>query len=120
MAQRYAFIAEWLDPNTAVLWRYQLFWYPDTLEIEMVRAAGTKACTLQLLWKQSCDQLQCFTLLQFDIKNRRHFLKRVKYDGVTLQQLYLGSTVVVYARQLRLIEYGDQYTRQCIEACAER
>lgn len=36
MSQRYAFIAEWLDPNTGVLWRYQLFWYPDNFEVEMV------------------------------------------------------------------------------------
>jgi len=57
---------------------------------------------------------------QFDIKNRRHFLKRIKYDGVTLQQLYIGSTIVVYARQLRLIEYGDDFTRQSIEARAEK
>eukprot|EP00882_Tetradesmus_deserticola_P033432 GHRQ01038195.1.p1 GENE.GHRQ01038195.1~~GHRQ01038195.1.p1 ORF type:complete len:115 (+),score=18.40 GHRQ01038195.1:887-1231(+) len=57
---------------------------------------------------------------QFDIKNRRHFLKRIKYDGVTLQQLYIGSTIVVYARQLRLIEYGDDFTRQSIENRAEK
>jgi nucleoside-diphosphate kinase len=57
---------------------------------------------------------------QFDIKNRRHFLKRIKYDGVTLQQLYIGSTIVVYARQLRLIEYGDEFTRQSIETRAEK
>eukprot|EP00878_Enallax_costatus_P033073 GHUV01036457.1.p1 GENE.GHUV01036457.1~~GHUV01036457.1.p1 ORF type:complete len:120 (+),score=32.60 GHUV01036457.1:575-934(+) len=91
MAQRYAFIAEWLDPNSGVLWRYQLFWYPDTSEIEM-----------------------------FDIKNRRHFLKRVKYDGVNLQQLYIGSTITVYSRQLRLIEYGDEYTRHAVESRTER
>ncbi|WIA11558.1 hypothetical protein OEZ85_011667 [Tetradesmus obliquus] len=91
MSQRYAFVAEWLDPNSGVLWRYQLFYYKDTNELEM-----------------------------FDIKNRRHFLKRIKYDGVTLQQLYIGSTIVVYARQLRLIEYGDDFTRQSIEARAEK
>jgi hypothetical protein len=38
MSQRYAFIAEWLDPNSGVLWRYQLFYYKDTNELEMVRA----------------------------------------------------------------------------------
>jgi hypothetical protein len=42
MSQRYAFIAEWLDPNSGVLWRYQLFYYKDTNELEMVRASVTK------------------------------------------------------------------------------
>lgn len=37
MSQRYAFVAEWLDPNSGVLWRYQLFYYKDTNELEMVR-----------------------------------------------------------------------------------
>lgn len=58
--------------------------------------------------------------LQFDIKNRRHFLKRVKYEGVTPQQLYVGSVIVVYTRQLRLIDYGDEFTRKTLEARSER
>lgn len=37
MAQRYAFIAEWLDSNSGVLWKYQFFFYPDSNEVEMVR-----------------------------------------------------------------------------------
>lgn len=40
MADRFAFIAEWLDPNTGVLWKYQLFYYPQTSEIEMVSGLG--------------------------------------------------------------------------------
>jgi len=62
-----------------------------------------------------------FTLfLQFDIKNRRHFLKRVKCDSVELSQLYVGSTVTVFARHLHLIAYGDEATRRAVEARAQR
>eukprot|EP00775_Hariotina_reticulata_P006258 gene6258-6496_t len=91
IAARLAFIAEWLDPNSGVLWRYQLFYYPATGEVEM-----------------------------FDIKNRRHFLKRVKYEGVTPQQLYVGSTVLIYSRQLRLVDYGDEATQLANEGRSER
>lgn len=35
--ERYAFVAEWLDPNAGVTWRYQLFYYFKTKEVEMVR-----------------------------------------------------------------------------------
>ena len=34
---RLCFITEFLDPNSGVLWKYQLFYYPDTKEVEMVR-----------------------------------------------------------------------------------
>ena len=37
MATKYAFIAEWLDPGTGYLWKYQLFFYAETNEVEMVR-----------------------------------------------------------------------------------
>ena len=48
------------------------------------------------------------------------FLKRIRYDGVTLPQLYLGNTIMVYSRQLKITEYGDDFTRSRLEAKAER
>jgi hypothetical protein len=35
-------------------------------------------------------------------------------------QLYVGSRVVVFARQLHLTAYGDEATRRAVEARAER
>jgi hypothetical protein len=46
MSQRYAFIAEWLDPNSGVLWRYQLFYYKDTNELEMVSGEMRAWCVV--------------------------------------------------------------------------
>ncbi|XP_051871032.1 nucleoside diphosphate kinase 7 isoform X4 [Pristis pectinata] len=46
----------------------------------------------------------------FDIKNHRTFLKRTKYDELRSEDLFVGSIITVYARQLRLVDYGDQYT----------
>jgi hypothetical protein len=57
---------------------------------------------------------------QVDIKNRRHFLKRTKYEELKPSLLYLGSTVTVFARQLKLVEYGDEYTRGKMENQSEK
>lgn len=172
--QRWAFIADWLDPNSGVRWTYQLFAHHAgaptnaAIEVEMVswkllgRVSSCGEGSVGLLWggcqivstathRNSCRNLSSlqhpttawtitlhastvykacagrarehdgFTLLvQFDIKNRRHFLKRVKCDSVELSQLYVGSTVTVFARQLHLIAYGDEATRRAVEARAQR
>eukprot|EP00955_Chlamydomonas_euryale_P079950 363361-Chlamydomonas_euryale.AAC.15 len=34
--------------------------------------------------------------------------------------LFVGSTVTVYNRQLKLLKYGDEYTRKHIEMLTER
>lgn len=40
------------------------------------------------------------------------FLKRMAYPEISQQQLYVGSIVTVYSRQLKLVDYGDTYTRK--------
>jgi nucleoside-diphosphate kinase len=59
-------------------------------------------------------------VLQFDIKNKRHFLKRVKCGTVEPAQLYVGSTVTVFARQLHIIAYGDEASRRAVEGRSQR
>jgi len=80
--ERFAFIAEWYDPNAALVRKYQLLYYPKDKTLEM-----------------------------YDIKNRRIFLKRSKYESISSKDLYIGSIVNVHSRQLSLVDYGDQYTR---------
>lgn len=70
---------------------YQLSYYPETCEVEM-----------------------------YDIKNRRMFLKRCKYEDLQADQLYLGSTITVYGRQLKLVDYGDDFTRNSLASNSER
>jgi nucleoside-diphosphate kinase len=31
--------------------------------------------------------------------------------GVSVDELFIGSVVTVYSRQLKLVEYGDLFTR---------
>jgi nucleoside-diphosphate kinase len=40
------------------------------------------------------------------------FLKRSHATELKYSELYIGSTVTVYARQLKLVDYGDVFTRQ--------
>jgi len=62
--------------------------------------------------------------VQFDVKNRRTFLKRCDYPSVTLDQLNKGSKVTIYSRQLTVMDYADAATAQYFSAkmnmCAPR
>ncbi|VDI00210.1 nucleoside-diphosphate kinase [Mytilus galloprovincialis] len=80
---RYCFIAEWYDPHAAFIRRYQFMYYVKDQTAEM-----------------------------FDIKNHRVFLKKTKVsDCLRLEDLYIGSTVNILSRQLKFVDYGDDYTR---------
>ena len=59
-----------------------------------------------------CDAAFC---VQVDIKNRKHFLKKCRSDELKPELLFIGSTVTVYSRQLKLIDYGDEYSRRQLE-----
>jgi len=39
------------------------------------------------------------------------FLKRQPVAGISQDNLYLGSIVTIFARQLKLVDYGDTFTR---------
>uniref|UniRef100_A0A3P9PTF6 Nucleoside diphosphate kinase homolog 7 n=1 Tax=Poecilia reticulata TaxID=8081 RepID=A0A3P9PTF6_POERE len=78
---RYAFLTEWSDPTASLKRRFQLFFYPKDNSVEM-----------------------------FDLKYQRMFLRRTKYDDLHLEDLFLENRVTVFSRQLKLIDYGDQFT----------
>ncbi|XP_043556829.1 nucleoside diphosphate kinase 7 isoform X4 [Chiloscyllium plagiosum] len=79
--EQFSFIAEWYDASASLIRRYLFFFYPKDGSIEM-----------------------------YDIKNRRTFLKRTKYEQLRQEDLFVDSVITVYARQLHLVGYGDQYT----------
>ncbi len=63
----------------------------------------------------------CASTQMVDIKNRRHFLKKVRpQEDIKPELLFVGSTITVFARQLKLIDYGDEYTRKAIESKSEK
>ncbi|KAK7817871.1 hypothetical protein U0070_005514 [Myodes glareolus] len=90
-SERFAFLAEWYDPNASLLRRYELLFYPADGSVEM-----------------------------HDVKNRRTFLKRTKYEDLRLEDLFIGNKVNVFSRQLVLIDYGDQYTARQLGSRKEK
>lgn len=47
----------------------------------------------------------------YDLKNRRMFLKRMAVEGLSADKLFIGSVLTIHARQLKLVDYGDTFTR---------
>jgi len=92
MAQeaRYSFTVVYFDPNASLEKVYQLMYYTVDNTLEM-----------------------------FDVKNRRTFLKRTDYPSVKLRDLYIGAIVTVYARQLKIVDYADEFTASQLEKSAE-
>ena len=91
MEERYSFLAEWYDPNAALIRKYQLIYYPKDATCEM-----------------------------FDIKNRRLFLKRSAAGGLNLEDLFIGSVVNVHSRQLSIVDFGDEFTTRKLKAKKEK
>ena len=91
MDERYAFIAEWYDPNASLIRRYQLLFYVADNTVEM-----------------------------FDLKNRRLFLKRSKCPTVRFSDLFLGAVVNVHSRQLTIVDFGDEFTTKKLRSKKEK
>lgn len=88
---RYAFKCQWFDAQADLIRSYVLTFYPRDNSIEM-----------------------------HDVKNNRGFLKRSEYQELSLDDLHLGATITVHARQLKLVDYADAYTRRNLEVRKSR
>lgn len=55
------------------------------------------------------------TIEMYDIKNKRVFLKRCEYSNVQMKDFFVGSVLNVYARQLKIIDFADEFTRTKFE-----
>ena len=47
-------------------------------------------------------------------------MKRMAAPGIANSDLFIGSIINVYSRQLKLVEYGNIFTRQKFESCTEK
>ncbi|CEM14665.1 unnamed protein product [Vitrella brassicaformis CCMP3155] len=88
---RYVFETEWYDPQAELQRKYLLTFYLKDNTIEM-----------------------------YDVKNHRMFLKRTCYPSVELSDLFIGARVTIFSRQLKLVQYGDVFTRKCLETRRSR
>lgn len=81
--ERLAFIVEYADPQAGLTRTYQFCYFTEDKTIEM-----------------------------HDLKTKRLFLKRCAYPGLNASELYVGATINVFSRPLRLVDYGDDATRR--------
>lgn len=86
---RFTFLAEYFDPQASMVRQYQLVYYSNDQTIEM-----------------------------YDIKNKRVFLKRCPYPSLDQKELFVGSTITIFSRQLKLVAFGDESTTQHFAANA--
>ncbi|XP_002737178.1 nucleoside diphosphate kinase homolog 7-like [Saccoglossus kowalevskii] len=91
MDDRLNFIVEWYDPHAALIRRYQFLYYTKDNTVEM-----------------------------YDIKNRRIFLKRSKYDQLELSDLHIGANINIHSRQLKFVDYGDEATKKKLSSTLEK
>jgi len=84
--ERYVFDCEWYDAAASLIRKYQLTFYAKDSTIEM-----------------------------FDVKSRRLFLKRSEYAPVTLEKIYIGATLCIHGRQLKICDYADVFTSRVFE-----
>lgn len=56
----------------------------------------------------------------FDIKTTKIFLKRVPYPSITIKDLYIGSTVTIYSRQMKIAGFDDDFTKNAIGFSSEK
>ena len=101
--ERYKFQCEWYDQQAQINRYYMVTYYPVDTTIDMV--SSLKSLILSS---------------QFDIKNKRIFLKRCEYPSVVLGDFFIGAVVTIYARMLKVVDYGDVYTRSKFETERQR
>ncbi|XP_045102843.1 nucleoside diphosphate kinase 7-like isoform X2 [Portunus trituberculatus] len=88
---RYIFHTEWYDPVSATVNKFHLSFFPRDRSVEM-----------------------------YDLRAQRLFLKRIPVEGVEERDLYLGNTIVVLSRQLKITDYADAFTRDQITSKRQR
>lgn len=60
-----------------------------------------------LLYKGQYNLNGSIIVIQYDLKNKKTFLKRCEYPGIQLKDIFMGATLNVYARQLKVIDFAD-------------
>lgn len=89
--ERFVFIVEWFDTQASLIRKYNLTYYLADNTIDM-----------------------------FDLKNKKIFLKRCEYAGINLEDMFIGSVITVYSRQLTIVDYADKFTQNSFQKAREK
>jgi nucleoside-diphosphate kinase len=77
-----AFIAEWYDKLACIEKPFRIFFYPIDNSIEII-----------------------------DIKSKKMHLKRIRHEPISTNDLFIGNTLDIYGRRFKIVEFGDQMTK---------
>lgn len=80
--EKYSFIGEWYDNQASLIRRFNVFYYPTDDTLEM-----------------------------FDLKNRKTFVRRVKVNGISLESFYIGCTLYILGRLIKIVDFACEDTR---------
>uniref|UniRef100_A0A1B6FBE1 DM10 domain-containing protein n=1 Tax=Cuerna arida TaxID=1464854 RepID=A0A1B6FBE1_9HEMI len=86
-----SFLAEWYDTEASVIRQFYFSFFPSDCTVEM-----------------------------FDIKNHKLFLKRTHCDGLSLKDIFVGNTVKIFSRQIKIVDYADGLTRKKMAVSMQR
>eukprot|EP00761_Pharyngomonas_kirbyi_P012619 gb/GECH01012646.1/.p1 GENE.gb/GECH01012646.1/~~gb/GECH01012646.1/.p1 ORF type:complete len:377 (+),score=93.81 gb/GECH01012646.1/:1-1131(+) len=90
-SDRYAFIAEYFDPQADMIKQYQLIYFIDEGAIEMR-----------------------------DMKTKKLFLKKTKYPSISPPDLCVGNHIIIFSRKLKIVKYVDEYTQNAYSKTNQR
>lgn len=87
-----SFVVEWFDPHPQLLKKYLLKYFCESNEVEMK-----------------------------DLQTSRKFLKRTKVpSSVSQSDFFVGGNILLFSRDLKIIDYGDNSTRTQLETASEK
>ncbi|XP_066900873.1 nucleoside diphosphate kinase homolog 7 [Halyomorpha halys] len=80
---KYSFHCEWFDTKASLLRRFYLFYFPSDGTIEL-----------------------------YDKQRKKKFLNRISVEDISLNDIYVGNTVKVFNRQIKITGYANEYTKR--------
>ena len=87
----FGFLCDWFDNQSQTIRKLALTYYADTKSVQM-----------------------------WDIRGKRMFLKKCSYPQLRMEDLFPGSTITVYNRQLNITDYADSYIKQVMGTAQQR
>ncbi len=54
------------------------------------------------------------------MKTRRTFLKRTKSDTIKMNDFFIGNTINIFSRSIKIVDFADAYTARCVGKNQER
>ncbi|KAL0212028.1 hypothetical protein RCL1_005654 [Eukaryota sp. TZLM3-RCL] len=87
---RFSFVLNYFDPQAELVKQYNMMFFASDNSIEI-----------------------------HDPKLRRVFLRRLPYPSITLKDLVVGNTLEIHSRQMKIVDYGDAFTRETLQGCRE-